>query len=156
MNIQDYLLPQDGYDWAKLLESLGDELPKSFTVWLVNRFGDLFLVYDDNSVNFFDTSACTFSKIAASRDEFCSLIDLDENASNWLMIPQVDAAVRSGMHLSPGQCYNFKVPPCLGGSWDLANISVTDLEVHLSFSADIYRQIKDLPDGTKINIKVVD
>ena len=72
------------------------------------------------------------------------------------MIPLVDSAVSEGMILGAGQCYSFKVAPCLGGAYEIENVCVTDLEVHLSFAADIMRQIKDLPNGTKIRIKVVD
>ena len=50
MNVSDYLIDQEGKDWAELLSDWGILLPSSFTVWLVNRFGDVLAVFDDDRV----------------------------------------------------------------------------------------------------------
>jgi hypothetical protein len=52
----------------------------------------------------------------------------------------------------PGQCYAFKILPVLGGSYSVDNIYVATISEYLTFTADIHYQIKDLPDGTKIQI----
>ena len=50
------------------------------------------------------------------------------------------------------------IPPgsMLGGKYTLDNIEPTSLAIHYSLLADIHRQTKDLPDGTKIKAVVVD
>ncbi len=68
----------------------------------------------------------------------------------------VDASVDAGMRLLPDQCYGYKIPPILGGSYSLENVEVTDLSVHYAFLADIWRQTKDVPNGTKIRVVVTD
>jgi hypothetical protein len=156
IDIHDYLIDQSKKDWANLLLGYAEVLPSSFTVWMVNRLGDVIAVFEDGSVHLLDTGNCIISRVASSRDEFCTLIDLDDNAEGWLMISIVDQCRESGMHLSENQCYGFKVPPILGGKYEIENMEPTDLSVHYSFLADIYRQTRDLPDGTKIRVVVTE
>lgn len=155
MDINDYIIAQAGRNWSDLLAGWRAALPESFTLWMVNRFGDLFTVYDDESVHMLDVGAGCLERLADNRDHFCSLIDVGENANNWLMVPLVDACVSSGMVLESNQCYGYKVPPILGGEYRISNVEPTDLSVHYSLLADIYRQTKDLPDGTKVRIVVI-
>jgi hypothetical protein len=156
MDINDYLIAQAGKDWAKLLSGWRDALPEDFTLWMVNRFGDVFIVHDDGSVHMLDVGAGRIERVANSRDHFCTLIDAGENANNWLMIPLVDASVASGLVLRESQCYGYKVPPILGGKYEVSNVEPTDLSVHYAFLADIYRQTKDVPDGIAIRVVVTD
>lgn len=152
MNLTDYLIDQDGKDWEDLLSEW--MIPEPFILWLVNWFGDLFMVYGDGSVNMLDVGSGTFARLADSQDQFAQLLDTGENADIWLMIGLVDACVAAGIRLSPSQCYGYKIPPILGGAYDIANVEPTALSVHYSFLADIYAQTKDLPDGSKIRVVV--
>ena len=156
MNISDYLIDQAGSDWAALLSDWMPPLPPSFTLWLVNRFGDAFVVSDDETVHMLDVGAGTFVRVADNRGHFADLLDSDDNANNWLMIPLVDRCREAEMQLGPKQCYGFKIPPVLGGKYEVSNVEPTDIGVHYSFLADIYKQTKDLPDGTPINAVVVE
>lgn len=152
MNISDYLIDQDGLEWGKLLAEWVPPLPPEFTVWMVNRFGDLIVLLEDGSLHYMDFSVNELRRIADSQDDFCIRIDQGDNADEWLMIPAVDACVAAGMQLEANQCYSFKIPAVLGGKYEIENIAPLDMEVNYSFLADIHRQIKDLPDGTKINL----
>jgi hypothetical protein len=154
MSLADYLLPQDGHDWSSFLSGWGTVLPQDFTIWIVNRLGDLVIVLPDESVHLFNVGLGKLTRLADSRDHFVSLIDEADNANQWLAVPLVDACVASGMTLGVGQCYGFKVPPMLGGSYDVTNFEPTSLAVHYGFLADIHRQTKDLPDGTPIRVVI--
>ena len=57
MNLRDYLIDQAGKDWAQLLCDWAPPLPLSFTLWLVNRFGDAFVVTEDGAVSMLDVGA---------------------------------------------------------------------------------------------------
>ena len=128
-----------------------------FHAWLVNRFGDAFVVLEeDGSVHMLDVGSGTFARVADNRSHFADLLDIDENGADWLLIRLVDACREAGMSLSASQCYGFKVPPVLGGDYEVANVEPTDLAVHYSFLANIYKQTKGLPDGTPIKAVVVD
>jgi hypothetical protein len=156
MNINDYLIDQRNKNWPQLLSDWAGTIPESFTLWLVNRFGDAFLVVDDGSVHMLDAGVGQIARIADSRDHFAELLDRGDNANNWLMIPLVDKCVAALPQLQESQCYGFKMPPMLGGTYTLDNIEPTDLSVHYSILADIHRQTKNIPDGTKIEVVVTE
>jgi hypothetical protein len=156
MNLRDYLIDQAGKDWARLLSDWAPPLPLDFTLWLVNRFGDAFVVTEDGAVSMLDVGAGSLQRLADNRDHFCELLDVDNNANVWLMIPLVDECVAAGMILAAHQCYGFKIPPVLGGKYQIDNVAPTDLAVHYGLLADIYRQTKDLPDGTPSSAVVTD
>jgi hypothetical protein len=46
--------------------------------------------------------------------------------------------------------FSFRTPPALGGEVAVENVEPADLEVHLSTTGQIHRQIADLPEGTPI------
>jgi hypothetical protein len=156
MNINDYLIDQAGAEWAVLLRDWMPPLPATFALWLVNRFGDAFVVHEDGSVHMLDVGAGTYLRLADSRDHFAGLMDVNDNADSWLMIPLVDACRAQGMTPDRNQCYGFKLPPLLGGAYEPSNFELTDIAVHYSFLGDLYRQTKDLPDGTVIQTVLVE
>jgi hypothetical protein len=96
------------------------------------------------------------SRVADSRDQFAEFLDIDDNANNWLMIPLVDQLVAAGMISTLDRCYRFKIPPVLGGSYDLENVATISLVERYSSMADICRQIEDVPDGTPVKLIVTD
>jgi hypothetical protein len=152
MNIRDYLLEQTDKDWSALLSDWAALLPANeFTVWLVNRFGDVVMVLNDGTVHMLDVGAGKLERLAGSRDEFAARLDEGDNADLWLLISLTDACIAKGLRLGTSQCYGWKVPPLLGGKYDVENVEPTDLVVHYGLLADIWRQTKDLPDGTPIN-----
>jgi hypothetical protein len=149
MDLNDYLIDQSGKDSPVLLGGWGTWLPESFDLWLVNRFGDLFIVPPDGSVHFLDVGGCVITRVAESRSQFATRVGEGDNANIWLMIPLVDACVAAGSRPGTNQCYGYKVPPVLGGAYEIGNVELTDLAVHYGLLADIHAQTKDLPDGTK-------
>jgi hypothetical protein len=118
MNLSDYLLSQDGHDWSSLLSDWTDVLPREFTIWMVNRLGDLVVVVPDGSVHWLEVGIGSLKRLADNRERFVTAIDEGDNASQWLAVPLVDACVASGMSLEADQCYGFKVPPMLGGAYE--------------------------------------
>ncbi len=154
MNLNDYLIDHTRWDWGDLLSGWADLLPPSLTVWLVNRFGDVFSVLEDGSVHLLDVSAGTFASVAKDRAHFAEEIDRHENANNWLAIPLVDQCVSAGLMLGPDRCYCYKVPPMLGGRYTFENVATIGIAEHYAFLGDIWRQTRDLPDGTQIRLVV--
>jgi hypothetical protein len=150
MNVYDYLIDQNGKAWSELLSGWLGPLPPSFTVWLVNRFGNVFVVFEDGSVHMLDVGIGAIERVADSRDHFATQVDIDDNADNWFMTSLVDRCVAAGLCLDHNQCYGYKIPPCLGGEYAVENVVPTDLSLHYSFLAGIYQQNKDMPNGTRI------
>ncbi len=154
MNINDYLIQQQGHDWRALLSAWSWLLPENFTVWLVNRFGDIFLVTDDGSVHMLDAGSGSLTKLAESREDFAQKIDEGNNTNLWLMVPLVDSCVAAGITLKPGHCYGFKIPPSLGGAYSVENSEVTDMSVHYELLGQIHGQLRGVPDGTAVKVAI--
>ena len=58
--------------------------------------------------------------------------------------------------IPPGKRLLPKIPFVLGGEFEIENLYVLDSIKGMQFRADLARQIKDNPDGTKIKFKIVD
>jgi hypothetical protein len=60
-------------------------------------------------------------------------------------------------YLAAGQCYSYKIPPLLGGSFESANVEAMSAMVHFSIMGQIHEQTRHLPPGTKIGrVKIVE
>ncbi len=156
VSIQDYLIEQAGIDWSEALSTWSWLLPTELTLWLINKFGDLFMVYPDGTVHMLDVGAGTLARIADSRDDFCTKIDESDNAAAWLLIPFANRLVAGGMRLNSGQCYGLVTPPVLGGQYVIENIYQISVASYLCLLGEIHEQLRDLPDGTKVVLKLTD
>jgi hypothetical protein len=154
--LSHYLIEQAGIDWSKTMASWSWLVPQRFTLWLVNKFADLFLVLPDGAVHMLDVGAGTLKQVADCRKDFCVKIDENDNANQRLMIPLVDRLVAAGVVLQPGQCYGFKTPPVLGGEYTIQNVGPLSVWDYLSAYGSLHEQIRDVPDGGQVIIKVVD
>jgi hypothetical protein len=152
--ILDYLINPSDLDLSTLLSGWSSIVPEKFEPWLVNRFGDLFLVSPNGAIHLLDVGIGTLTKVADSRDSFCDRIDDEENANEWLLIPLVDELVAAAIHLKPGQCYGFKKPPVLGGDYTLENCGPISIADYLGTCGSIHEQLRDVPDGSEVVLKV--
>lgn len=156
MNIDDYLIDSTEVDWPVVLKDWRWLLPDSLTVWLVNRFGDVFYVQDNGSIHMLDVGGGAVERVADSREQFCDLLDIDDNANDWLMIPLVDDLVAAGRPLKNGYCYGYLRNPVLGGEYTVDNSIVIPILEHYGLNAEFHQQIKDLPDGSSVKIDFTD
>lgn len=156
MEPTDYLLDHSDLDWPRLLQAWSWLLPPELTVWLVNRFGDLFAILDDGSVWKLDLGLGTFEKLADDRDAFCDEVDRDGKAADWFLVPLVDRLVEAGKILELGHCYGFVIPPVAAeGSYSIGNITPLPVAEVYGWMGSFHERIRDLPDGAKIQVKVV-
>ena len=75
---------------------------------------------------------------------------------DWYMESLVADAVRVHGPLEGGRKFFLLTPGPLGGAYDSKNVRTAPVEEVLGLAGDIARQIKDLPDGAKVEIKVVE
>src|SRR3954471_3050416 len=127
MNIHDYLISQAGKDWELLLKDWIPPLPRDFRLWLVNRLGDVFVLAENEHVLHLDVGTGECAEVARDREQFAQLVDTGDNAQRWFRISLVDACRRAGMQLGPFECYGFKIPPTLGGAYEVSNLTPTNL-----------------------------
>lgn len=140
MNVQDYLIAQPGKDWRRLLGFWMPPLPAHFTLWLVNRLGEVFVVADNSAVLRLEVGTGSCAEVARDREHFARLLSDADNADLWLRIRLTDACRKQGMALGTNECYGFKIPPTLGGAYDVSNLKPTHLAVHYSYQAYICKQ----------------
>ena len=93
-------------------------------------------------------------RIAASADEYAELLRDEEFDVDWRMEALVDTAAEKLGPLAEGRCYCLKLPAVLGGAYDAANLGTNSLFELISFSGDMAEQIKDVPDGEAVTIKI--
>ncbi|QMU61672.1 MAG: DUF1851 domain-containing protein [Gammaproteobacteria bacterium] len=154
--LDKYILDQSQFDWSTILKTWHWLLPTEFTVWFMNRFGDLFIVTDNGSVCHLHMDDGVYNEVAANKDLFSNVIDEGNNANEWLYIPLVDKLVSSEVHLQESECYGFIKPPVVGGDYTLENIKPISVSDYISYLGTFYEQIRDLPDGAKIEFRVTD
>jgi len=140
MNINDYLINQVSKDWSTLLHAWIPPLPRDFTIWLVNRLGELFVVVPDESVHWLNVGAGKLNRVANTREHFAQLLDRGNNADNWLRISLVNACRNAGLQLTADECYGFKIPPALQGQYVVENLQPTKLGAHYSLLAHLNKQ----------------
>ena len=153
MDLNDYILSQEGLDWSALLADWEHLLPPELTVWMVNRFGEPILVFEDGTIHRLDLDGGVVERLADSQAAFATAADDERTAEDWFRISEVDQAVAAGLVLEPRQCYGHAVPVVLGGECTATNTRVKTIEEHFAFLADLHRQIRDLPDGAQIRLK---
>jgi len=155
MNLNDYIIDHSDFDWPQLLEFWGWLLPDKFTVWTMNRIGDLFIITNDGAVHMLDVGAGSLKEIAQNKDELCNKMNEPQFAADKLMMPLVNSLVASGLVLSKGECYSYKFLPIFGGAYEIDNFVIKTVAYHFAAFGPMHEKIKDQPDGSRITFKVV-
>jgi hypothetical protein len=149
---------------VKFQKDVSDKLTEDW-IWLIGQdkkvimisaIGDMFLMADDKSIYWLDVGLGKLNSIANDIQEFNTKLKDIEQVNDWFMI-DLTTELRSDKKLKDGQVYSYKKLTIMGGEYGTDNFEPTDLEVHFSFAGQLHRQIKDLPDGTRIDkINIVD
>ena len=99
----------------------------------------------------------TYCKVVAnSKDELDRLSQDQDFLADWYMTALVEQAKESVGPLEDGRKYYLVIPGVMGGAYDISNIKTVPLVELIRLSGDIGLQIRDLPDGAKVELKVVD
>lgn len=93
--------------------------------------------------------------IAKSKEAYNELIQNEEFLDDWFMSAMVEDAKKSLGSLEPPRKYHMVIPGILDGEYGGKNIKTAPLVELIRFSGDLGKQIKDLPDGAEIKLKVM-
>jgi hypothetical protein len=118
-----------------------------------DTFGCLFAIHGDAVVRF-DPETGTSEPLAPSLEEWADRILSDAEGETGYPLAR-DWQVRHGL-LPEGRRLVPKIPFIMGGAYAASNLYEADLIGSLEFRADVANQIRDVPDGGKIKLKVVD
>jgi hypothetical protein len=149
-----YVLPAFRPDWAELLVDWQPLLPPHASPWLLTKFGEVFLVQEDGKIGVLQVSAFHYAVVAKDKTDFREWLVDPDKMSEWFLAPLVDRLEAAGKHLQPEQCYSFVTPLGLGGGLALANVMTIPIREHFRCWGEVFRQIKDVPDGGRVILKV--
>ncbi|MDB5149044.1 MAG: hypothetical protein JWQ57_3064 [Mucilaginibacter sp.] len=154
--LDDLTIKLTGINIADILSSWTWLIKDWDEVLLISKLGDLFFKAKDGGVYWLATDSCELTKVGDSKQEFYSFLNDDEKIDNWFLPQLLKQLVQAGIQLNYNQVYSYKKMPVLGGEYSVDNIEPLDLKIHFELTGIIGEQIKDLPNGTKIKIKITD
>ena len=151
MDPSNYFLPAqaneaDLFCWSPIL-------PTPVRAIQTNLFGDAFVLVRDGTVHMLERASHSARRIAVSEEEFCR--EIQDDTHDWQLRRLADECRLAGKVLADGECYAFTTLPVLGGGYTVENVWIARWEEWFSFTADVFQQIKDLPDGATVRLNVV-
>jgi len=120
-----------------------------------NSFGNLIVRATDGAYWRICPEELSCKKIADNAEQFAALSATDEFRTDWEMARLVEQARQTLGPLAAGRCYCLKLPAVLGGSYAADSMGTISRRELVSFSGDIAEQLKDVPDGSHIKLKIV-
>ena len=88
--------------------------------------------------------------VADSIEAYNQLINDAEFVNDWFVDDYVEDAKTALVELEEGQKYTLVIPGALDGDYDGDNMKIASIEDIIRTSGALGQQIKDLPDGSKI------
>lgn len=119
-----------------------------------NAFGNTIVRASDGQIWRICPEELSCQVIAPSKSRYRELEGDPEFQTDWLMKRLIQVAERKLGPLSEGRCYCLKTPAVLGGAYDASNLGSNTLVELISFAGDVAEQIKDLPDGSQVELVV--
>jgi hypothetical protein len=119
-----------------------------------NAFGNLMV--RDTSDRYWRLSPeeCSCEVVARDKQELDALSKDQSFLADWYMTNLVALGEAKFSLLPPGRKFCLKIPAVLGGKYAAENLGTIALEELIAFSGDIAHQIKDLPDGARVRLKL--
>jgi Domain of unknown function (DUF1851) len=127
-------------------------LPEKYQPVLFSALGDMFYEVPAGEIWWLNTGTAELSKVAERRDAFVDLLDTDI-LMNWFLPPPIEKLRAAGKVLGEGQCYSFLTLPVFKeGKYTAENLFQVDAREHFELTGSIHRQIRALPDGSKVKM----
>ena len=93
--------------------------------------------------------------IAENREQLDALSKNQEFLADWYMSSLISEANERYGYLEEGRKYHLAIPGVLGGEYGIHNIRTISQIEQIRFSGDLGHQIAELPDGAKIELKII-
>lgn len=129
-------------DWAWLLD------PARHKLMAVSPFGDILLQDETGAISLLDVNLGVLEPATISGTDPVELFPM-------MFDGRIAAGYeKAGLHLTASKCYGYKKQLVAGGSMQPENVYIASTIEYVSFLGDFHNQIKDLPNGTTVTIKV--
>jgi hypothetical protein len=153
LDIEKYLIPTDKLDLTKVL-STWTWLTDDKSIVALTKSGDALLKDSIGRLYFLDVGGGTIELKANNYHDFLEKKLSYELIEELLLPVVVDKLEQHEIKLNSGQVYSYIILPIIGGTYDENNMFALDIYEHYNLTGDIHFKLKDLPDGTKVEIKV--
>jgi hypothetical protein len=147
-----YLIPLQDIDLGAILKTWYWLIGEDKTMVALTKSGDALFKDNNNRLYFLNIGAGTVTTVADNYLDFANgklSVDLYEEL---LLTGLVDDLVKSGKALKKNQVYSYIMLPILGGAYDTENMYPVNLYEHYQLTGEIHFQLKDLPNGTEVEI----
>lgn len=124
-------------------------------VVLENEFGNLILRDSEGKFWRLCPEDVYCKIIANSIEEYNELVKDDEFNEDWFMDSIVAEAEKNLGPLKEGYKYYLVIPGILDGEYTGKNIQSVPFEEVIRYSGSIGLQVKDLPEGAEVDLKVI-
>ena len=94
--------------------------------------------------------------VADSKSDLDALSQDQQFLSDWYMTDLVQKARERLGPLRPGFKYCLRIPGVLGGEYGGDNVATISLEGLISSSGHIAKQVKELPEGAQVTLKIIE
>lgn len=128
------------------------EITNEYVFFAEDIFGEQFAMSREGIFRF-NPETADYELIAESLEDWAGIILEDYEvetgyavASQW---QELNGSISLGQRLLP------KIPFVLGGDYEIENLYALDAIQGMRLRADIWNQIKDLPEGAKVELKVI-
>lgn len=138
---------QAGWGWTGI---------RAVEVCGVSRFGHLILRDADGAFWYLDPEIRTLEKIGRDHDEYLAHMNQPKVRETWQALALVDAAREKLGEPGPGRCYSLKTMALLQGDYAHENLCTMPVAELIAFTGDFEQQTRGLPDGARVELKVVD
>jgi len=133
-------------------------MPGRWTPFLCSMIGGIFAEDEDGGIYWLESGTGLVERIAADREAFDAVVKSDpDGVDEWFLPPLVEQLHEAGKRPGPGECYAFTILPVFAeGKYEIGNMNVVPVREQLICAATIHEQIKNVPDGGKVQFKIVD
>jgi len=138
---------------SSLREAWAWLLPQVFEPVMASTLGDIFFQQGGPEIYWLNTGTAEVTRVAASRTEFLELLRTDK-ADEWFMPDLIEQLNAAGKVLEPDGCYTYVTLPIFSeGKYDVSNLNPVPAAEHFGLTGEIHRQVRNLPDGSKVKLQ---
>jgi hypothetical protein len=129
--------------------------PKPMGLVARSAFGDLFLGDEAGKIFKLDIAIGQMREVAGSEAQFRDLARTKEKRDEWFAESDELAAAERGLKPNHDQCIAFKTPIIFAEAGRPNDAYLGNLYEQTSFLGDLNRQLSQLPEGSKVQLRAV-
>ena len=137
-------------------------IPGPWKPLVSSMFGGLFLEQAAGGVFWLEMGTGELERVAASAKEFNDFLAGERNAAwhervdEWFLPGFVQELHDAGMKPATGQCYGLTFLPIFAeGRYEIDNIFILPTREWFGFTGSMHQQMRDVPDGGKVVLKIM-